>query len=517
MATEFIAAPWEEIEIELAATADLPDRYTSQSVSVRFVHDDSTVIERPAFWRGGSRFGCRFASPKSSGVWRYSASSEPADSGIAAARGTVRIEPGRKAGKLGGRFADKGFLRLSSRTSRNLVYADGSTFLLIGDTAWALPWRATLGQAREYSQDRSAKGFNAALLMVVQPDMRATGPEERHLDLGFARGFDDLPQGTLRQIRPGYFDELDTLIDELVGAGIVPVYQPAFHGYGWKGLSVVGQVASAEDLARFQRYLIARYGARPAIWLVGGDGNGMNPNIEAAGEMCQQHDAYGHPTGIHYQPHAVPLAHQDKPWLDFQWCQTGHNGEHMPDRVARMFDALPTKAVANGEPTYENIGAAGRGAGWWQGHEAWMNLTSGGTMGVVYGAGSLWQWKLHPDEPGHADWCMAKNAGWREALDFEGSRYVGLISRVLGDLDLDGMRPNWWFTYGGRGLEVPGKYYILYRETGIGFAICDARCPRTYRVIDPKTGEELSRGELPEKLPGQVNLDGKGPKVVVFG
>ena len=58
-----------------------------------------------------------------------------------------------------------------------------------------------------------------------------------------------------------------------------------------------------------------------------------------------------------------------------------------------MWEKQPAKAIANGEPTYENIGAPGRAAGWWQGHEAWNNLTAGGTMGVVYGAGSLWQWR----------------------------------------------------------------------------------------------------------------------------
>jgi hypothetical protein len=133
-------------------------------------------------------------------------------------------------------------------------------------------------------------------------------------------------------------------------------------------------------------------------------------------------------------------------WLDFQWCQTGHNGEHVPERVADMWRNLPVKAVANGEPTYENIGRTGRGAGWWQGHEAWLNLTAGGTMGVVYGAASLWQWRLHANEPDHADWCTAPNAGWREALDFDGSRYPGIVARIFDGLPLAGMEPILVFT-----------------------------------------------------------------------
>ena len=53
-----------------------------------------------------------------------------------------------------------------------------------------------------------------------------------------------------------------------------------------------------------------------------------------------------------------------------------------------------SKATTHAEPTYEGIRDPDNGAGWWQGHEAWLNFTSGGTMGVVYGAGGLWNWTL---------------------------------------------------------------------------------------------------------------------------
>ena len=111
-------------------------------------------------------------------------------------------------------------------------------------------------------------------------------------------------------------------------------------------------------------------------------------------------DAYGQPTGIHYRPHATNRAHQGAEWLDFQSCQTGHEAEHLPERVADMWRNTPAKGVLNLEPTYENTRERGRAVGWWQGHEAWSNLCAGGTMGVGYGAASLWQWRLHADEPG---------------------------------------------------------------------------------------------------------------------
>jgi hypothetical protein len=376
-------------------------------------------------------------------------------------------------------------------------------------------------QAEVYARDRQAKGFNAALLMTVQPDMDCKGPRSRTEDLGFDVGFEDLPKGTLRQLRPEYFQTFDRLTGILVAHGIAPVYQPVFHGYGWKGRRTAGNVASAEDYARYCRYLVARYGARPAIWLVGGDGPATDPVIVAqldrAGQTIEEWDAYRQPTGIHYAPHSLFRTHQDKAWLDFQWCQTGHNGEHVPDRVADMWRNTPVKAVANGEPTYENIGKTGRGAGWWQGHEAWCNLTAGGTMGLVYGAGSLWQWRLHPNEPDHADWCTAPNAGWREALEFEGSRYPGVAAKIFDGLPLAGMQPNWTCTYGRRGLAVPGRLLVLYLPEGGDVAIISREVPRAYRVFDPRTGNVLSEGRLPETTSAQAKTGpGNEPRVLVF-
>ena len=36
-------------------------------------------------------------------------------------------------------------------------------------------------------------------------------------------------------------------------------------------------------------------------------------------------------------------------------CQTGHNGEHVAERIADMWRNEPVKAAANCEPTYENM------------------------------------------------------------------------------------------------------------------------------------------------------------------
>ena len=505
-----LAHPWREHEITLTAERDYPSPYTDIDVWAEFVHDDGLMLRRPAFWDGGRTWKIRFASPVATGRWSWRSLSSRQDTGLAGQSAEVacETEPATQH-----RFYRHGFWRMSPG-KRSLVHADGRPALLVADTAWALPWRATEEQCRIYAADRQAKGFNAVLLMSVQPDMRAHGPRDRTVDEGFDVGFEDLSDGHINQLKPAYFQRLDRLIAILVEHEIVPVLQPVFQGFGWKGLSVAGTVAPPAEYARYCRYLVARYGARPAIYLVGADGSGYEPQVVAGGAEIEHWDAYGQPAGIHYRPHADNCAWHDAPWLDFQWCQTGHSGEHVPERVADMWRNTPAKGVANGEPTYEHGGKREKASGWWQGHEAWCNLCAGGTMGVVYGAGSLWQWRLHPDEPGHAPYFLAEGAGWREALDFEGSRYVGMISRILDGLPIDDMAPNWQVTLGRRGLLVPGRLYIGYAEEGGPLMLFGEQVPRRYRVVDPRTGEVLREG-MRASVHEWIPDEGSGPRLYI--
>ncbi len=501
------AAPWHHAEITLTAAHDHPDPYAGVAVWAYFVHDSGAVLRRPAFWDGGRIWRLRFASPLAGGRWRWRTEADVDDPGLADRTGELAVAEQTVTEKATGEaatgeaagenpFRRHGFWRMSPG-GRSLVHADGTPALLVGDTAWGLPWRATEEQVAVYAADRAAKGFNAALLMSVQPDMRARGPRDRTADEGFDVAFEDLADGRLDELNPGYFQRLDRLLAVLTGHGIVPVLQPVFQGFGWKGLSVAGTVVAPAAYARYCRYLVARYGADPVIYLVGADGSGREPQIEAGGREIEEWDAYGQPCGIHYRPHANPNAHQDAAWLDFQWCQTGHLGEHVPERVADMWRNEPVRAVANGEPTYEHSGRRGKAEGWWQGHEAWSNLCAGGTMGVVYGAGSLWQWVLRPGEPGHEPYFVAEGAGWREALDFEGSRHVGLVSRVLAGLPTTDMRPSWTLTTAPRGLLVPGTLYVGYGEHGGDLRLApwaEGVVPLPYRVVDPRTGRITATG-----------------------
>ena len=503
-----MTGPWAVTEITLTAAEAYPNPYTDVEVWADFT-SDSVTLRRPAFLDGDGVWRIRFAAP-TAGTWRWRSAASVADPGLRDVTGTIEVDDTVD----GHRFRRHGPWRMSAGR-RSLVHADGTPAVLVADTAWALPWRATEAGVARYAADRRAKGFNAVLLMSLQPDQRARGPRDRRADAGFDVAFEDLSDGRLTDLNVSYFQTLDRLLDVLLEHEIVPVLQPVFAGFGWKGLEPAGPVIEPGEYARYCRYLVARYGASAVMYLVGADGWGNEPQIEAGGREIEDWDCYGQPTGIHYNPTATNREHQDADWLDFQWCQTGHTGAHVPERVADMWRNEPARAVANGEPTYEHTRTADVGDGWWQGHEAWINLCAGGTMGVVYGAANLWQWKLRADEPGHAEYFLGPAGSWRDALDYPGSTYVGLVGRILDGLPTTDMRPDWTTFLTPRGLRAGDVLYIAYQEEAGPLSPMAADwLPKRYRVVDPLTGTTTEEGERSAGQP--VGNSGSGPRLVIF-
>jgi len=524
--TQVDTAPqWQEVELVFEAEQEYNNPYTDVEMAVEFSGPDGQELRRQAFWDGNNVWRVRFASPAAAGEWIWrSISSETTDSGLHGHSGTLRATEYSGENKL----LLHGLLRMSPE-GRNVIHADGTPFLMIGDTPWALPFRGTEKSVTAYAQNRQERGFNTALLMSVQPDRRVDGPRDRNAEGGFGVAFEDLPDGHLNELNPGYFQTLDGLIDILLDHGIVPVYNPVFQGFGWKGGQALGSHADPSEYSRYVRYLIARYGARPAMWLVVADGYGKEPVAAPAGQTVQEWDAYSQPTGIHYSPYDDLMpewsddprfgfhfnrAYQDEEWLDFQWAQTGHNADHHPHEVFRMYENEPVKAVANGEPTYERIGAPDKATGWWQGHEAWLNFTSGGTMGVIYGAGGLWNWKLTPDEDGWADWANT-NASWEQSIQFEGSKYVGYIGRALEGLDLTDIQRRPDLAYGALALAKESELYIVYLPEGDSVRLGGLKEPMTYRWFNPREGEWNGSGSMESGVITTLDAPDDKPWVLV--
>ncbi|MEL7339217.1 MAG: DUF4038 domain-containing protein, partial [Bacteroidota bacterium] len=172
---------------------------------------------------------------------------------------------------------------------------------------------------------------------------------------------------------------------------------------------------------------------------------------------------------------------------------------HLSWKVAKMYDNLPTKASANAEPTYEGIKDSANGAGWWQGHEAWLNFMSGGTMGVVYGAGGLWNWKLTSDEAGWPEWANSA-VSWQEALELPGAIYVGHLGKALEGLDLNDIEKKPDLAEGQLCLRRSDKLIVIYLPQGGSVSVSQVPEKGTYRWFDPKVGAFVSEGPIDPQM-----------------
>ncbi|MEO9891931.1 DUF4038 domain-containing protein [Aurantibacter sp.] len=502
---------WNTLEITLSAKETYKNPYTDVDVWAIFINEENDEFKRPAFWDGGNKWKVRFAPNDSKGSWTWkSYASNSRDKGLNNQKGSFRSIENTSSNKL----IKKGLLKMS-KGHRNIVHNSNEPFLMVGDTPWAIPFRATLEQVEYYAKERQAKGYNTVLLMTLQPDMKAEGPNKRNTELGFKRAFEDLSNGHLNEINIDYFKYYDGIIETLIAHEIVPVHQPVFHGFGWKGLEVLGKTIAPDEYERYCKYLLARYGSSPAIWLLGGDHNGKDPGVLESGEMIEEWDCYAQPTGIHYNPCDDYLAdwangerehcfhnnktYHDKEWLDFQWAQTGHDGAHLYHKVERMYNYLPIKGAANGEPTYEGMRDGKKGLGWWQGEEAWMQLMHGGTMGVVYGAATLWQWKISATEKGWESWTDQATS-WKEAMELEGSIYVGMVGKILSDYNLTDIQKRWDLSNNKPLLAKEGELYISYLNNGGAIEIKNIPLVLNYQWVDPKTGKTLPLSKVSKSM-----------------
>ena len=223
---DMIAEKWTEVELTFESSGDYENPYTDVDFWVEFNHITGDKLIRPGFWDGGNAWKVRFASPADTGEWVWkSLCSNPDDQGLNGKEGKITCRPYTGNNE----FTRHGLLKMSEGR-RNVIHADGTPFLMIGDTPWALPWRGTVKSVADYAKNRQDRGFNTALLMSLQPDRGVDGPRDRTVEDGFGVAFEDLKEGHINQLNVSYFQYLDSLRNILVDHGIVPVFQPVFAG-----------------------------------------------------------------------------------------------------------------------------------------------------------------------------------------------------------------------------------------------------------------------------------------------
>lgn len=406
--------------LELAFEAARPHAEPFAEVELDVVFTDPEGTERrvPAFWSGGDRWRVRYASPLAGAhTWRSECSAAD-DPGLHGLEGVARIDPyaGESPLLLHGPV-------LVAAGRRHFEHADGTPFFWLGDTWWkGLCARLTWEGFQELTADRVAKGFT-----VVQIVCGPYPDEDMFEDRWENEGGKHYATREFRAVNPDYFDHADRRIRHLVEAGIVPAIVGGWGRPQHGGRSTIAQVG-AEGYQRHWRHLVARYGAYPVVWIVGGEAkDSQGPWAEVARHL-EDDDPFARPRTYHAPGHPRTTI-ADNAAFDFDMPGIGHDGLVTANRTLELIrscrDAQPTRPVLCGEACYE--GHMQTNFQDVQRHLFWSCMLSG-AAGHTYGAAGIWQASVEGD-PGITP--VYDLTTWREAMDYPGSTQLGLGKALL--------------------------------------------------------------------------------------
>jgi hypothetical protein len=484
------AEVWDIFETswETAKTYDNP--FTDIEVEVVFKKGDA-LWTVPAFWEGGGWWTVRFAPPEP-GDYRYRVVCSDRENNDLNGE-WISLSVSAYSGD--NMLLKHGFLKVNSK-GRYFEHADGTPFFWLGDTWWKnLCKRMTWTGFQELAADRRRKGFTVVQIVC------GPYPDEGMLEPRWANeGGMPYKDVNLSIMNPEYFRYADRRLFHLAESGIVAAIVGGWGREQTGGESTIA-LAGAEAYKRHWRHLIARYGALPVVWIVGGEtGDWQGPWTEVA-EYLKKTDPYGHPLTFH-SPGDPGKTLKDSEVFDFDMIALGHDGYHTArstlDIMALCLARKPVRPALCGEACYEehmqtNFHDMQRYLFW--------SLMLSGAAGHTYGAAGIWHGSVE-DDPGIAP--VYDHTTWREGMDFPGATQIGLGKKLLEEY------PWWKFEQHPEWSDttcfaagIPGVVRFIYQpKQGIynwnGPRILELEPGITYKAyyFDPATGRRFDIGKI---------------------
>ena len=402
----------------------------------------------PTFWRGGGKWTVRFAPP-TPGEYTYRLeSTDQSNPDLNGREGRVTITAYTGTNAL----LRHGMLRVSTN-KRYFEHSDGTPFYWLGDTWWSgMSTRLSWEDFQKLAANRKAKGFTVVQIVAGLVPSEEQAPS----DPGYCNEGGCVWDPEFKQINPKFFDYADRRVQHLVDCEIVPAIVGAWSDH----IRELG----VDKLKKHWRYIIARYGAYPVFWIVGGEvydppedavrqlsslksiSNGLismppmrpTPGWTSVTSYVRATDPYHHPVTVH---EGVPwwshdYALQDESLLDFNLLQEDHAGwPSIANEVAQLDLHLARTSVAKpqvvGEIGYEDFG--GSQLQDFQRAAFWLGMLNG-AAGHTYGAVGTWE-SYSADKPfQRLKWSLMT---WEDGMNLPGSYQVGLGSRLL-------RKYEWW-------------------------------------------------------------------------
>lgn len=338
-----------------------------------------------------------------------------------------------------------------SADGHTLATEAGAPFFWLGDTAWNYFARLSQSEAKQYLDDRVAKGFTG-----IQAHILPWTLQTRHV-----HGQTAFLNGDFDQPNEAYWQHVDTLMRMATERGfyvaVLPVWCRTYTEPAPKGTDGSNVVLTDSAKAyRYGRFLGNRYRANTnLIWVLGGDRRPTRHGVYrqlakgltetyADGNPDQILLTY-HPPGGTFRPPATSTGefYHQEPWMDFNMIQSGHALENRSyQRIAEDYVRQPVKPTFDAEPCYEQHSIKhdfknGHFISWHVRRRAYWSVLAG-AFGFTYGGNGIWQMDKPDDlmEPDHFSHF------WYDALDHEGATQMKHLRTLIETLGVDRLVPD---------------------------------------------------------------------------
>jgi hypothetical protein len=345
----FTVQYWNLVEISLRAQANYSNPYIDvDDVSATFTSSTGTSMTMPGFWDGGQTWKIRFA-PTFVGIWTYRMNAS--DVGLDNHTGFITCT--QYTGPLS--IYQHGFLKPSTN-NRYLTYADGKPFYWLGDTHWS---RFSIAERFNQSNDlrfssmfegmidrRIEQGFTVWKAETFANNNEQGNPPVNEGGSGWNNNefFVDL--------NSAFWQNIDQRIEYLANKGMVISMA---QGIGRSRTSTSDEV----DHKRLARYILARYGAYPTVWITAQEFPDVRSGscgqcwADVAADVYDL-DPYKRDNSMH-NAYTNLIIYHDQVWYGFVTLQQGHNQVNSVDHWLAQYNAMPPRPILEDEANYEDI------------------------------------------------------------------------------------------------------------------------------------------------------------------
>ena len=423
---------WRVFELVLQTGKNYVNPFLDVDVTAAFTGPDGEALNILAFWDGEGTWRVRVALT-AIGEWHYSTSATDGNPDFVS-EGSVTCVP--YEGELD--IYKHGFLKMGPQ-NRYFTYADGTPFFWLGDTHWTFVTEERWDESNcpKYdSQFRACVDKRVQQKFTVYESNFRDGPSDFWLFGRYDEYLVQTEHGFLPNI-PFLQSNPDPKMQYIADVGLVNAV-----GFSWNDAIHAG---GTERYVLLAKYLVARYGAYPVLWTLGGEvpGYGFSgkDSTGAWREVAletEKWDTYQHLMTFH-QAAARPFLdlYAGESWYDFALTQGAHGDFAFYDTMYSEFrEKHPAIPLVEGEVLYEGATSNEQFTRVitpeMMRYVAWTCFQTGG-CGYTYGCNGVWelQWEAGVGGIGWGD--MA----WWDGLELPGANQLTLMREFY-------EAHNWW-------------------------------------------------------------------------